>query len=358
MRAGGTGCAPPLVKAVVRKVHVPAIYRIQYVLRPRHEQPYDRAALLAHAPKYPLGLNPLEEDGLAAHKETSEPVHLCAGVIQRRDAEENVVLRLPVVLLLHLARMHQATVAEYYGLREPGRAGREVYRRVVPLMQRDVGSLRRAVPHHRLVAHVEAWAVVADIHAELDLREPVDYLLHAPGEFRPVDKHVGIGEVKAVLYLLCGVAEIQRHSHASGLEHAKVYRQPLKAVHEQDRDLVAAPEPTAQKEVGEAVRLLVELRPGYLAPERLERAGLYERVLAPRGVALLEFLRIDLDERNVVRPLAGVALKYFRYRFHVCEPSPVSFSPLSRRRTPPCRRSGRSCGLRRRGPDCVSRPAR
>ena len=307
---------PPLVKGVVGELHVAALDGVQDVLRPRYEQPHDRTLLLAHGAEDPFRLHALEQDGLAAHEEAAEPVHLRARVVQGRNAEEHIVLRLAVVGLLHLAGMHEAEVPEDDRLREAGRAGREIDRRVVHFLERDRRCLGRAVAHEVAVALREGRAVVAHVEPHPHARHAVGDLLHAPDELRPEHEHVRIGKLKAVLDLVRRVAEVERHGHAAGLQHAEVDRQPLKAVHQQDGDLVAPLESAAQEKIREAVRLLVELRPGDLAAERLKRARFDERILTPGGVPLLQFLRVDLDQRHIVWPFARIALQYLGYDFH------------------------------------------
>ena len=173
--------------------------------------------------------------------------------------------------------------------------------------------LRRAVAEKRAVGHRKRRAVVADVEAVAHGWNAVDYLLDSARELGTEDESRRVGEREAVLYLVSRIAEVQRHGHAARLEDAEVDGQPLEAVHEEYRDLFAALVPSAQKEVREAVRLLVELAPRHLAPERLDGRALDERIFAPGGVAGLKLLRVYLDERDVVRPLRRIALKYLCY---------------------------------------------
>src|SRR5690606_26198653 len=79
---------PPLLKLVILKLHVSPLYRVKDILGPRHEQPHDRYLLLRHGPEYPVRLYPTQDDGRAAGKQAPEPVHLRAGVVKRRYAQE------------------------------------------------------------------------------------------------------------------------------------------------------------------------------------------------------------------------------------------------------------------------------
>ena len=300
---------PPLVEAIVRELHLAPVDRVEDVLRPRHEQPDDRAALLAHGADDPFGLDAHQQHRPAARQERPEPVHLRARVVERRDAEEAVVARLPVMRLLDLAGMEQALVLKDDGFREARRAAREVDRRIVFGGDRDVGAARAAVADEPTVRLGKARAVVADVEARLEARHAVDDLLDASRERRPEHERVRIGQFETVPDLLRRVAEVERHGHAPRAEDAEVDRQPVEAVHQEDRDLLALLEAAREEEVRKAVRLLVELLPRDLAAERRDRRSLDQRILAPRRVVVLQLLRIDLDKRDVVRPVPGVARK-------------------------------------------------
>ena len=259
----------PLRKSVVLQVHGARFDGVEDVLRPRHQQPHDGAALLAHRLQDPFRLDPAQQHRAAAGDEAPEPVHLGARVVERRDAEEDVVAHLAVVLLLHLGRLGEAAVRQDDRLGEAGGAGGEVDGRVVVEPVLDGRLAPGAVGDEGVVGFREGGAVLADVEAQADLRDAVRDVLHAAGEFGAEHQRRGVGEVEAVADFLGGVAVVEGDGHRAGAQHAEVDGQPLQAVHQQDRHLVAALDPAGQQEVREAVRLLVELRPGDLAPERL-----------------------------------------------------------------------------------------
>ena len=238
-------------------------------------------------------------------------MHLRARVVEGRDAEEAVVLRLAVVVLLHAAGVHEAAVAQDDGLGEARRAGAEVDRRVVVVREGDGGRAGRTVAREAAIRLREGGAVVAHVEARAHARHAVDDLLDAARELRAEDEDVRVREFEAVLDLVRRVAEVERHGQTARPQRAEVDRQPLQAVHQQDGDLVALLVAAAQEEVREAVRLLLELGPGDLAAERLDRARFDQRVFPPRRVAVLQFLRIDLHQRDVVRPFPCIARQDF-----------------------------------------------
>ena len=237
-------------------------------------------------------------------------------MVEGRDAEEDVVVGLAVVLLLHLGRLREAVVLEDDGLREAGRARGEVDGRVIVEADLDARGARRAVGDEGVVGLGEGRAVAAHVEAHPDLRHPLGDVLHAAGELGPEDEDGGVGEVEAVADLIGRVAVVEGDGHRAGAEDAEVDGEPLQAVHEEDGDLVALPHVPREEEVGEAVRLLVELRPRHLAAEGLDGARLDERILLPRRVAGFEFLRVDFDQGDLVREFPRILREDFGYDFH------------------------------------------
>ena len=233
-------------------------------------------------------------------------------MVERRNAEEAVLLRLPVVVLFDLARMHEAVVLQDDGLREARGAGTEVDGGLVVVVQRNGRRTRRAVPDHAAEALREGRAVVPDIEAQAHARHAVRNRLDAARELGPEHERVGVGEFEAVLDFVRRIAEIQGNRETARLQDAEVDRQPLQAVHQQNSDLVALLETAAEQEVGEPVRLHVELAPRDFTAEGIQRARFDEGVLAPGRLAVLKLLRIDFDQGDVVRPLLGVPFKDFR----------------------------------------------
>ena len=101
---------PPLVQVVVVQPHRALLERHEDVLRPRHEQPHDGAALAGDGLEHGLGRDAAQQHAAAAHHEAAQPVHARARVVERRDAQEDVVVCLVVVRLLHLGRLREALV--------------------------------------------------------------------------------------------------------------------------------------------------------------------------------------------------------------------------------------------------------
>ena len=138
---------PPLVKHVVLFFELTALQLDQDILRPGDKEPYDGALFLADGTEDPFGLDAAQQHRLAAGDQAPEPVHLGPGVIQRRDAEEDVVVGLAMVLLLGKAGVHQRAVPVQDGLGKARGSGGEIDGGAVVLLQQDRRRFKGAVVH-------------------------------------------------------------------------------------------------------------------------------------------------------------------------------------------------------------------
>ncbi len=89
----------PLLELVVGGFDLSLVEFGKY-LCPGDEQPHDGATFLAYRLEGPFRRHALQDDRLAADDEAAEPVHLGARVIERRDEDEAVILRLFVMGVL------------------------------------------------------------------------------------------------------------------------------------------------------------------------------------------------------------------------------------------------------------------
>ena len=199
----------PLVQVVVGEPHRALLDGHEDVLRPRHEQPHDRAALVGDGLQHGLGRDAAQQHAAAAHHEAAEPVHARARVIERRDAQEHVVVGLAVVVLLHLGGLREALVVVQDRLGEARRAGGEVDRGVLVLAERDARVRRGAQARQLAVALRPGGAVVAHKEEQAPRLDALGDLLHAPDELRAKHEDVHVGLVQAVLDLVRGVAKVQ-----------------------------------------------------------------------------------------------------------------------------------------------------
>ena len=296
----------PLVEAVIVEVDLAGIDRVQDVLRPRHQQPDDRALFLGHGTQDPIGAHAAQNDSFRSFDQPSHPMHLGADVIERRDAEEIVVMGLAMVLLLGDGGAHEARMPMEDGLWEARRAAREIDRAQIGVLDAHARLLGREVTDARIVALGEARAALADVIETLDLRDIVDDVFDAPDEFLAEHKRVHLGELQAVLDLVRGIAVVERNRDGAALERPHVDGKPLQAVHEQDGHLAVARDAGIEEQMREAVRMLVEDAPGHFTTISLGRAGFDQVVFQPRRSASLANPGIHLDERDVVRIEGGV----------------------------------------------------
>ncbi|MPN32907.1 hypothetical protein SDC9_180390 [bioreactor metagenome] len=91
---------PPLIQAIILKPDFAAVNRIQNVLNPRNKQPHDGRFLFRHGLQNPFGGNAPEDYRFASGQQAAEPVHFRAGMVQRRNAQKHVVMRLGMMILL------------------------------------------------------------------------------------------------------------------------------------------------------------------------------------------------------------------------------------------------------------------
>jgi hypothetical protein len=130
----------PSIESVLVKVNISAVNCIKNILCPRNEKPYDGGSLFGNSAKDPLGGYTLEDYSAAAADKASEPVHFRTGVIERRNAEENVIAALAVVLLLSLAGAEESLVRVKDSLWETGSTGGEVDCRIIVFFARNCGG--------------------------------------------------------------------------------------------------------------------------------------------------------------------------------------------------------------------------
>lgn len=193
--------------------------------------------LVRHGIEDALGRDAAQQHGPGAGDEAAEPMHLGTRVVQRRNAQEGVVMRLTVMVLLHLGRLGEAAMMMQDGLGKARRAAREVDGGVFVLVERDGGIGARAVGRELSVVLGEGRAVLAHVEEQPAMADVIDDFLDATGELRAEHEDIDIGLLDAVGDFLGGVSEVERYGRRAALEDAEVYGQPLEAVHEQDRDL-------------------------------------------------------------------------------------------------------------------------
>ena len=230
---------PPRREIVIRKVDFSRIDSVKNVLCPRDKQPHYRAFFLGCRAYYPLGLNAFQKHRSAAYEKRAEPVHFCSGVVKRGNAEKYIVLCLRVVGLLRSRRVHESAVRVEYRFREARCSGGIVYRSVVGIRQLHSRRFRRAVVDEGVEAVGKGRAVAARIKPHFYSRDPFDDLLYSSRKLRAEHDVVAVRLIEAVFYLIGGVSEIQRNRNSARFEYSEISRQPFKAVHHQNCNLVA-----------------------------------------------------------------------------------------------------------------------
>ena len=293
---------PPLGQFIVPDVQLPAVQGGQDILGPGNQQPYDGAVFLADGLEDGFRPGPFQDHRLSAGDQAAEPVHFGPGMIQGRDAEEAVLLRLAVVRLLHPGGVNQAPVLMQDCFGKPRGAGREVNGRVV-LLRQLAGREDGAAFVDQLVQVIrEGGAAGAQVH-QGNMGDRVGNFLYPADEFRPEDHHGAFGQVQAVFDFAGGVAEIHGHRQRPGFHDAEINGQPVDAVHQQDRHFAAGADAVGFQHVGHPVCFFVKDGPGDFPPVMPGAdAGLHQFEFMPGDPAGLRLIGVDFHKGRVIRP--------------------------------------------------------
>ena len=310
-RLGANVHQTPLGKLKVFQLDVAPVDGIQNVLRPRNQQPDYGAMFLRDRVDDPFRLDPFQQHRFAAHQKTAEPVHFCTRMVQRRDAEERVLPGLLVVILFHRAGMDKAAVTVHDRFRETCRAGGEVDRRVIVVGERNGGRFAGTVGDQTGIGFRKGWAIFANIQQCFDPGQTVADGFHPAGELRTEDQHFHVRQIQTVFDLLRRITEVQRHRHGSAFENTEVDGQPFQTIHQEDPHFRAALDVAGQQKVRHPVRFAVKFTPGDLRAEAVRGAGFDKGIFTPGGVTFLQFLRVDLDQRNVLTELLRIPFQNF-----------------------------------------------
>ena len=181
-----------------------------------------------------------------------------------------------------------------------------------------------AVRHQFTVALGKGGAVLAHIDHQAVLHDMLGNGLQTADELRAEHQHVHLRQVAAVLDLIGGVAEVQRHGQGAGLQDAEVDGQPFQAVHQQDGHLVALPDSAADEHVGKPVGLFVKHAPGDLPAIGRSLRGLDQGVFLPGHSPVVLLFRVQLHQGHFVPVQLPVALQVFCNR-HVNAPPRLFF---------------------------------
>ena len=191
-------------------------------------------------------------------------MHLGAGVIERRNAEEGVVFLLSVVILFHNGGVHKTRVGVKDRLGESGRARGEVDRAVIVIFHFHFGCCAGVVGGLRDEVLREGRAAGSVIQKQSSAGNVVCDLLNTSDEFRSEDQNIRFCEFDTVFDLVSTVSEIEGDGNSAGLEDTKIDRQPVQTIHKKDRDLVALDDSAGDQHIGHTVCLFIEDSPGDL----------------------------------------------------------------------------------------------
>ena len=100
----------PAGEVILGQIDFSPLDGVENVLGPGHQKPDDGALFRVGGLKNGFRPGALQNYGLRAGNQTSEPVHLCPRVIEGRNAKETVVLGLLMMVLFHAAGVDQTLV--------------------------------------------------------------------------------------------------------------------------------------------------------------------------------------------------------------------------------------------------------
>ena len=206
-----------LPERIVFRVDIAAVERVQDILCPGNEKPYDCAFLIRERLHDHLRAGPRQKDCLTARQQTSEPVHLGPRVIQRRDAKEHIIPGLSVMILFAARGMSQRTMLVQDRLRKTGRTRRKIDSAVIVIGQFDPGITARIIGYFAVVSlGVPGTAVpvaVADIKQQSVFLYSLGDLVQPLDKFNAKEQYRDISQIHTVLDLIRRVAEIERYGY-------------------------------------------------------------------------------------------------------------------------------------------------
>ena len=196
------------------------------------------------------------------------------------------------MLLLDSCGMHQASVTMQDRLRETGRTGAEINSAEIFIRDRDIRACAGIITCDQAVIFCKRRALLAYEDESTVLVKCRLDVFDTGYELRTEEQDVQFGQIGAVQDLIGCITEIQRYCKGTGLQDTEVDREPLKAVHHEDTDLISLFDTTGKKHVGQTVCLLIEDLPCDLTAVCLCLCGLDQFIFFPGDAADLLLFRI------------------------------------------------------------------
>ena len=151
-------------------------------------------------------------------------MHFCSRVIERRYAEEGVLSRLTMMILLCLCRVNKRLVRVQNRLWEAGCTRGKIDCGIVLVADVNIGCFGTTIGDQLVVAFGISGTIVTCVNPHLNLRYLVANLLYATDKFGTEYDIFGICFIEAVGNFVGSVAEIKRHRKGSCAENAEINR--------------------------------------------------------------------------------------------------------------------------------------
>ena len=299
----------PLRQFIFLKIDLAGIDGVQQILRPGNQQPNDGAAFFRDGAQNPFRLHSAQQYCLAARHKRTEPVHFCACVIQGRDAQKYVVVRLAVVVLLHLTGAQERAVIVQNGLGEARSAGGEIDSGVIVFLHFNGRGIGGAVAHQLQAVLGVIGSVLAYEKEHAHLRNLLCDQIHTRDKLRAEGENLHIRQLQTIFDFIAGIAEVERHGNAPGFEHAKINRQPLQTVHQKDAYLCAALHAAAEQKIGKAIGTAIKTQPGDFSAQRSVGCAFNQAIFTPGFGVIVRIGRAEFHQRGFLPVITCIAFQ-------------------------------------------------
>ena len=194
-------------------------------------------------------------------------------------------------------------------LRKSGGGRRKIDCRIILIGELYTWGEAGTVGSQLVIVLRKGWAVPSHIEKKPVLADRVRDFLHPAGEFRSKYKYICLSKLQTVLDLIRGVTKIQRHCQGSCLQYPEINGQPLQAVHQKNRHLIALADPPAHQELSKTICLFIKDMPGNLPAVVAHGTGLDQFIVPPCNPPPLLNIWIYLNQADIIRILSGISFQ-------------------------------------------------
>ena len=155
----------------------------------------------------------------------------------------------------------------------------------------------------------ECGTSLSYIEKETILAYLVSDLLYASDKLRSEHENIDLSKIKAILYLIRSISEVERNCKSSGFKNPEIYRKPFKAVHQEYADLIPFFYTSFKKKICKTVCLFVKYLPGYLTAVKAYGVRFNEVIVSPCLASYLSDLGIYLYKSDIISIKLRISFK-------------------------------------------------